>query len=62
VVFAAKSLRRGTARYVFTPAVPASPAQRMDTDIGASLYYINARYKEVYIKRFIIYFFHQKCK
>jgi len=39
MVFAAKSLRRGTARYVFTPAASQS-ALRMDTGIGTLLYYL----------------------
>jgi len=61
MVFVVKSLRRRTAKYVFTPAAR-QPAQRMDMEIGTLLFYINAQFKEVQLKRFIIYFLLQKCK
>jgi len=45
----------------FTPAA-SQPDQRMDTGIGTLLFYINARNKEVLVKRFIIYFFTTEMK
>ena len=51
MVFTAKSLRRGTAKYVFTPAARHG-AQRMDTGSITLFYYINARFKKGVNKTF----------